>query len=58
MKISDETVRNNPSAKDEVCRWVGSDIRIQNYCADSDQGPDNSNRKSRRTGVIFFSAGA
>lgn len=40
MKISDETVRNNPSAKDEVCRWVGSDIRIQNYCNDVDEGPD------------------
>ena len=41
MKISDETVRNNPEAKNEVCRWVGNDVRIQNYCADSDQGPDN-----------------
>jgi hypothetical protein len=42
MKISEEAVRSNPEAKNEVCRWVGSDIRIQNYCADTDQGPDNS----------------
>jgi hypothetical protein len=42
MKISDETVRNNPAAKNEVCRWVGSDIRIRHYCADADQGPDSN----------------
>jgi hypothetical protein len=41
MKVSEETVRNSPSAKDEVCRFVGSDIRIQNYCNDTDQGPDH-----------------
>lgn len=41
IKVSDETVRNNPAKKDEVCRWVGSDIRIQRYCNDVDQGPDH-----------------
>lgn len=41
MKVSEEAVRNNPSTKNEVCRWVGSDIRIQNYCNDTDQGRDH-----------------
>lgn len=41
MKVSDETVRNNPATKDEVCRWVGSDIRIQHYCSDVDDGSDH-----------------
>jgi hypothetical protein len=41
MNVSAETVRNSPSAKDEICRFVGSDIRIQHYCNDTDQGPDH-----------------
>lgn len=41
MKVSEETIRNNPSTKNEVCRWVGSDIRIQNYCDDSEHGSDH-----------------
>ena len=41
MKVSDETVRNSPATKDEVCRFAGSDIRIQHYCNDTDQGRDH-----------------
>ncbi len=41
MNVSEETVRNSPSTKDEVCRFVGNDIRIQNYCNDTDQGSDH-----------------
>jgi hypothetical protein len=41
MRVSDETIRNSPSTKNEVCRWVGSDIRIQNYCNDTDHGRDH-----------------
>ena len=35
FKVSDEAIRNNPALKGEVCRWAGSDIRIQNYCPDN-----------------------
>jgi hypothetical protein len=40
MNVSEDNVRNNPSTKNEVCRFVGDDIRIQNYCNDTDQGRD------------------
>lgn len=39
FKVTAEAVRNNPSLKDEICRWIGSDIRIRQYCNTSD-GPD------------------
>jgi hypothetical protein len=39
VKVSDEAVRNNPAKKDEICRAMGSDIRIQHYC-DTDSGRD------------------
>jgi hypothetical protein len=41
IAVSDEAVRNSPSLKDEVCRQIGRDIRIQHYC-DTDSGPDGS----------------
>jgi hypothetical protein len=41
VKATDEAVRNNPSLKDQICRFAGSDIRIKNYCPD-DHGTDNS----------------
>ncbi len=31
---SDATVRNNPSRKEELCRNLNSDIRVQTACAD------------------------
>ncbi len=31
---SDATVRNNPSRKEELCRQLNSDIRVQTACAD------------------------
>lgn len=34
-KVSDAEVRNNPAKKNEICRWIGSDTRIRNYCDDS-----------------------
>jgi hypothetical protein len=39
LKVSNEEVRNNPAAKDEVCRKIGGDIRIQHYC-NTDSGRD------------------
>jgi hypothetical protein len=41
VKATDEAVRNNPSLKDQICRFAGSDIRIKNYCPD-DHGNDSS----------------
>jgi hypothetical protein len=32
MKVTDEEVRNNPARKDEVCRIVGNDPRVRDYC--------------------------
>jgi len=34
FKVSDAEVRNKPSKKNEICRWVGGDIRINHYCPD------------------------
>jgi hypothetical protein len=34
MKASASRVRNNPNYKREVCRFVGHDIRISEYCLD------------------------
>ncbi|SFV25737.1 hypothetical protein [Hyphomicrobium facile] len=31
-KVSDATIRNNPSRKEEICRYIGSDIRVQTAC--------------------------
>jgi hypothetical protein len=39
INVSNETVRNSPARKDEICRRIGSDIRIQHYC-NTDSGPD------------------
>jgi hypothetical protein len=36
FKVSDGEIRNNPSRKNEVCRFVGDDIRINHYCPDND----------------------
>ncbi len=41
IKVSNEAVRNSPSLKNEICRKIGSDIRIKHDC-DVDHGPDNS----------------
>jgi hypothetical protein len=39
VKATAERVRNNPSFRDEVCRFVGSDIRIREDC-NLDDGDD------------------
>lgn len=31
--VSARAIRNNPSTKEEVCRLVGHDIRVQDICA-------------------------
>ena len=32
FKVSDAAIRNNPSRKEEICRYIGSDIRVQTAC--------------------------
>jgi hypothetical protein len=32
FKVSESTIRNNPSRKEEICRYIGSDIRVQTAC--------------------------
>jgi hypothetical protein len=32
-RVSARAIRNNPSTKQEVCRLVGHDIRVQDICA-------------------------
>jgi hypothetical protein len=39
VKVANEAVRNNPSLKSQICRFVGSDVRIENYC-EGDRGSD------------------
>jgi hypothetical protein len=34
-RVSDAEVRNNPAKKNEICRWIGTDSRIRNYCDDA-----------------------
>ena len=38
VRVSNEEIRNNPARKDEVCRFVGHDPRISNYCDNDDGG--------------------
>lgn len=33
VRVSARTIRNNPNRKEEVCRLVGYDIRVQDVCA-------------------------
>ena len=33
MRVTNQQVRRNPSLKEEACRFAGSDIRIQDWCA-------------------------
>ncbi len=33
MQVTGSEIRRNPSIKEEVCRFAGSDIRIQDLCA-------------------------
>ncbi|MGD9667968.1 MAG: hypothetical protein AB7U75_02815 [Hyphomicrobiaceae bacterium] len=32
VKVSDETIRNNPNKKAEVCRFMGFDTRVSQIC--------------------------
>lgn len=38
MRVSDNAIRNNPNLKSEVCRFVGHDNRVRNYCSDESSG--------------------
>jgi hypothetical protein len=38
LKVSNEEIRNNPARKDEVCRFISSDIRVRDYCNTDDGG--------------------
>lgn len=39
-RVSDSAVRNNPNLKQEVCRLVGRDIRVQGACDSDGSGRD------------------
>jgi hypothetical protein len=32
VKVTADTIRNNPTAKDEVCRLIGRDTRVSDNC--------------------------
>ncbi|WP_423415574.1 hypothetical protein RLW55_03370 [Hyphomicrobium sp. B1] len=34
FKASASAIRNNPSRKEEVCRFIGNDIRVQTACSE------------------------
>lgn len=36
FKVSDSEIRNNPAKKNEVCRFISSNIEIRQYCNDAD----------------------
>jgi len=40
MKITDAEIRNYPGRKDEVCRYVGDDIRARPACDEVDTDHD------------------
>ena len=43
MRVSNRAVRQNPSIKEEACRFAGSDIRINDICAG--HLPEDDNRR-------------
>ncbi len=42
FKVSAATVRNNPSRKEEICRFIGHDIRVQTACSEVEPTPHDS----------------
>jgi hypothetical protein len=42
VRVSNEEIRNNPARKDEVCRFIGYDTRVRDYC--------NTDRDGSRSG--------
>jgi hypothetical protein len=34
FKTSPAAIRNNPSRKEEICRFIGTDIRVQTACSE------------------------
>lgn len=43
-KVTDAEVRNNPSTKREICRFIGHDTRVQHICQGYRDGPEMSPR--------------
>jgi hypothetical protein len=39
FKATAATMRNNPSRKEEICRYIGDDIRVQTACSEVDPTP-------------------
>ena len=42
FKTSAATIRNNPSRKEEICRFIGTDIRVQTACSEVAPTPRDS----------------
>lgn len=42
FKTTAATVRNNPSRKEEICRYIGHDIRVQTACSEVEPTPYDS----------------
>jgi hypothetical protein len=40
FRVTDAEIRNNPARKDEVCRFISSNIEIRQYC-NSSEGRDH-----------------
>ncbi len=40
VKVTADEIRNNPSRKYELCRFLDSDIRVQDYCPVSGSSRD------------------
>lgn len=38
VRVTDETVRNNPIRKREICSLIGQDIRVQTACSEPSRG--------------------
>ena len=36
FRVSDAEIRNNPARKDEVCRFISSNIEVRDYCNTSE----------------------
>jgi hypothetical protein len=38
IRVSEREIRQNPSKKAEVCRYIGHDIRVNSYCQGDIEG--------------------
>ncbi len=42
FKTTPDAIRNNPSRKEEICRFIGNDIRVQTACQEVAPSPRDS----------------